>query len=185
MNLDNYQTRWRTGNWMTTAQSLTIPSTINHACSKTTIPKTLYKEDKCEADPTYQASSWTTCKESNQGGHVWGQTLLATPTLPLPTSWGWMKIEDGLHKPNWTTLPEASKACYMSCYHVSAKRVVWDVANARRLHLSAQLCMPMKESVNKLGGVLNNLHGVYNYMYIYVSETTRFFYKINHKELCS
>ena len=52
-----------------------------------------------------------------QGGHVWGQALLATPALPSPTSWGWVKTEDGLYEPNWTNLPEASKACYelVSC----------------------------------------------------------------------
>ena len=52
-----------------------------------------------------------------QGEHVWGQSLLTTPVLPSPTSWGWTKTEDGLYEPNWTTLPEASQVCYelVSC----------------------------------------------------------------------
>ena len=28
-----------------------------------------------------------------QGGHVWGQLLLPSPSLPLPTSWGWIKTK--------------------------------------------------------------------------------------------
>jgi len=52
-----------------------------------------------------------------QGGHVWGQMLQTTPLLPSPTTWGWTKTKDGLYEPLWTTLPEASKACYelLSC----------------------------------------------------------------------
>jgi hypothetical protein len=46
------------------------------------------------------------------------QSLLATPVLPLPTNWGWMKTNDGLYKPYWTTLPEASKGC---CELISCK----------------------------------------------------------------
>ena len=52
-----------------------------------------------------------------QGGYVWGQSLIANPVLPSPTSWGWIKTSDDLYVPNWTILPEASKACYklVSC----------------------------------------------------------------------
>ena len=52
-----------------------------------------------------------------QGGHVWGQTLVPQPVLPSPSSWGWIKTDDGLYEPHWTTLPEASKTCYelISC----------------------------------------------------------------------
>ena len=46
-----------------------------------------------------------------QGGYVWGQSLVASPVLPPPTSWGWMKAVDNSYEPNWTTLPEASAAC--------------------------------------------------------------------------
>ena len=47
-----------------------------------------------------------------QGGYVWGQSLIASPMLPSPISWGWMKTADNIFEPNWTTLPEACKACY-------------------------------------------------------------------------
>ena len=52
-----------------------------------------------------------------QGGYVWGQSLIACPVLPSPTSWGWMKNADDFFEPIWTTLPEASEACYelVSC----------------------------------------------------------------------
>ena len=52
-----------------------------------------------------------------QGGHIWGQSLLPAPIVPSPTSWGWIKGDNGLYEPKWTTLPEASKACYelISC----------------------------------------------------------------------
>ena len=58
-----------------------------------------------------------------QGGYVWGQLLIASPVLPCPISWGWMKTVDNLFEPKWTTLPEASKACYelVSC---KCKKVV-------------------------------------------------------------
>ena len=46
-----------------------------------------------------------------QGGHLWGQTLVASPVLPSPTNWGWMKTTDGMFEPYWSTLPEASKVC--------------------------------------------------------------------------
>ena len=47
----------------------------------------------------------------HQGGHLWGQTLVASPVLPSPTNWGWMKTTDGMFEPYWSTLPEASKVC--------------------------------------------------------------------------
>ena len=46
-----------------------------------------------------------------QGGYLWGQTLVASPVLPSPTNWGWMKTTDGMFEPYWSTLPEASKVC--------------------------------------------------------------------------
>ena len=67
--------------------------------------------------PTRAALEQHLKRAAYQGGHIWGQSLLATPALPLPTNWGWMKTNDGLYEPYWTTLPEASKACYelVSC----------------------------------------------------------------------
>ena len=62
--------------------------------------------------PTRAAVEQHVKRATYQGGHVWGQTLLANPTLPSPTSWGWTKTDDGCFEPYWTALPEASKACY-------------------------------------------------------------------------
>ena len=74
-------------------------------------------ENSLQIPPTRAALEQHVKRATYQGGHIWGQSLLATPALPLPTSWGWMKTEDGLYESNWTTLPEASKACYelVSC----------------------------------------------------------------------
>ena len=46
-----------------------------------------------------------------QGGHIWGQALIPLPDLPSPCSWGWLRTDDGLYEPLWTTLEEASKSC--------------------------------------------------------------------------
>ena len=35
---------------------------------------------------------------------MWGQSLIASPVLPSPTSWGWMKTADNIFEPNWITL---------------------------------------------------------------------------------
>ena len=68
--------------------------------------------------PTKAALEQHVMRATYQGGHVWGKSLLVAPVLPSPTSWGWIKTDDGLYEPNWTTLPEASKAC---CELVSCK----------------------------------------------------------------
>ena len=67
--------------------------------------------------PTKAAREQHIKRTTYQGGHVWGQLLLPSPSLPLPTSRGWIKTTEGIFEPNWTTLPEASKVCYelISC----------------------------------------------------------------------
>ena len=59
-----------------------------------------------------------------QGGHVWGQTLLPTPELPPPSSWGWIKNDEGVYEPHWTKLPIAAHSCYelVSCKKRCVKR---------------------------------------------------------------
>ena len=42
--------------------------------------------------PTSYACLWP-------GSLVWGQLLLASLLLPLPTSWGWIKTTDGVYEP--------------------------------------------------------------------------------------
>ncbi len=75
------------------------------------------KSNVKQIPPTKAALEQHVKRAVYQRGHVWGQTLLTTPSLPSPTSWGWTKTEDGLYEPIWTMLPEASKACYelLSC----------------------------------------------------------------------
>ena len=72
--------------------------------------------------PTKAALEQHVKRATYQGGHVWGQSLLVAPALPLPlplpTSWGLTKTVNGLYEPNWTTLPETSKVC---CELVSCK----------------------------------------------------------------
>ena len=48
---------------------------------------------------------------------VWGQTLLPTPELPPPSSWGWTKNDEGVYEPHWMKLPKAAHSCYalVSC----------------------------------------------------------------------
>lgn len=55
-------------------------------------------------------------RASYQAGHVWGQSIKSSPTLPTPSDWGWQLI-DGLWQPLWITIPEAAKCCpeLLSC----------------------------------------------------------------------
>ena len=50
-------------------------------------------------------------RASFQAGYIWGQALIAKPSLPSPADWGWQKDRDGKWTPLWTTLAEASKEC--------------------------------------------------------------------------
>ena len=44
--------------------------------------------------------------------HVWTHSLLASPALPDPGQWGWVRNgSDSEWKPLWTTLPEAARVC--------------------------------------------------------------------------
>ena len=55
---------------------------------------------------------------------MWGQTLLPMPELPPPSSWGWIKNDEGVYEPHWTKLPRAAHSCYelVSCKKRCAKR---------------------------------------------------------------
>ncbi len=63
--------------------------------------------------PTQAALKQQIVRASYTGGHTWGEDQLtrSNPTLLSPESWGWIKETTGW-KPLWTTLPEASKACW-------------------------------------------------------------------------
>ena len=76
------------------------------------------KEDVCKKSnvklipPARGALEQHLNRATYQGGYIWGQLLLSTPTLPSPTNWGWIKNSSGLYEPNWSKLPDASKVCY-------------------------------------------------------------------------
>ena len=54
-----------------------------------------------------QHTKWATY----QAGYCWGQVMIAAPELPSPSDWGWTRKEPNGWEVNWTTLPEATKAC--------------------------------------------------------------------------
>ena len=63
-----------------------------------------------------------------QAGHIWGQSLIGDPEVPLPDLWGWKRVRDD---PPWTlcwiTLPEAAKVCQeleMSIQKVLYKKIL-------------------------------------------------------------
>ena len=50
--------------------------------------------------PTKAALEEHVKRAAYQGGHVWGQTLLPMPELPPPSSWGWIKNDEGVYEPH-------------------------------------------------------------------------------------
>ena len=61
--------------------------------------------------PTKAALTQHILRAVYQSGHVWNQCLIATPTLPSPTAWGWFELATSGYAPVWSTLPELCKAC--------------------------------------------------------------------------
>ena len=69
-----------------------------------------YGNRKLENIPPSRAALLQNAKRASfQAGHVWGQAMIADPSLPSPSEWGWQKDNDGNWTPLWTTLAEASK----------------------------------------------------------------------------
>ncbi|XP_070183812.1 uncharacterized protein [Littorina saxatilis] len=60
--------------------------------------------------PTSEALLQHARRAVYQGGHIWGQAEVATPSLPNPGDWGWQFV-NGAWQPFWTALDEASKTC--------------------------------------------------------------------------
>ena len=60
--------------------------------------------------PTQDALLQHLLRVGYQAGHVWGQALVQSPTLPNPADYGWMHATDGWQI-NWMTLPPAGMAC--------------------------------------------------------------------------
>ena len=87
--------------------------------------------------PTRAALEQHIKRAAFQGGHIWGQALIPLPDLPSPHSWGWLRTDDGLYEPLWTTLEEASKSYYeLICCGCKKKVVKYD-ASAKRLDCNA------------------------------------------------
>ena len=61
--------------------------------------------------PTKAALIQHTKRATYQAGYCWGQVMIAAPVLPSPSDWGWTRKEPNGWEVNWTTLPEATKAC--------------------------------------------------------------------------
>ena len=64
--------------------------------------------------PTQAALTQHVRRAVYQGGHIWGQALIARPEYPDPSSWGWNKKQSGTSTtwtPLWSTLPPASATC--------------------------------------------------------------------------
>ena len=47
-----------------------------------------------------------------QAGHIWGQSQILKPEVPLPHEWGWVKSDKDGWQPFWMVMPEASKGCH-------------------------------------------------------------------------
>ena len=60
--------------------------------------------------PTEAALLEHTRRAAYRAGHTWGNSIIPSPELPDTSIWGW-KMDNSKLVPNWTKLPEASKAC--------------------------------------------------------------------------
>ena len=61
--------------------------------------------------PTQAALIEHTKRAAYQAGHCWAHVIVAVPELPSLEDWGRKRKEAGGWEVNWTTLPEAAKAC--------------------------------------------------------------------------
>ena len=85
-----------------------------------------------------------------QGGHVWGQTLLPTPELPPPSSWGWIKNDEGVYEPHWTKLPKAAHSCYELVSCKCKKRCVKRCKCKKAALECTALCVCVRGSAHKI-----------------------------------
>ena len=60
--------------------------------------------------PTRDALLQHVKRTAYQAGHIWGQALVPSPTLPSPQDWGWVS-DGGEWRPFWMTLQEITKSC--------------------------------------------------------------------------
>ena len=94
--------------WQTSLTHSYLASLL-HATVTFTISKCCHQCDACA--PAHAALIEHTKRAAYQAGHCWGQVMVAAPELPSPSDWGWKRKDTGWWEANWTTLPEAAKAC--------------------------------------------------------------------------
>ena len=100
--------------------------------------------------PTKAALEEHVKRAAYQGGHVWGQTLLPTPELPPPSSWGWIKNDEGVYEPHWTKLPKAAHSCYELVSCKCKKRCV-KRCNCKKAALECTaVCVCVRGSAHKI-----------------------------------
>ena len=70
------------------------------------------QSDCCSASYSTLAALIEHKRAAYQAGHCWGQMMTPAPKLPSRNDWGWKKKASGKWDVIWTTLPEASEACW-------------------------------------------------------------------------
>ncbi len=83
--------------------------------------------------PTQAALAQHVRRAAFQAGHVWGRSLDSIQELPSASDWGWFRFSDGW-VPNWTSLPEASKAC-SELIRCGCKQACWGLCKYTRANL--------------------------------------------------
>lgn len=74
-------------------------------CKKKNVAVTMH-----DIPPTQDALRQHLLRAVYQGGFVWAQALVPMQTLPEPSDWGWLLVENQW-EPRWMTLPELVKSC--------------------------------------------------------------------------
>ena len=84
--------------------------------------------------PTQAALIQHARRAAHQGGHCWGQTMVAAPELPFPFDWGWMRKDTGDGKfagPLFQKQPRL----VINFSDVGARKGVGETANVSKLPL--------------------------------------------------
>ena len=92
-----------------------------------------YRNRKLENIPPSRAALYQHVKHASfQAGYIWGQALIANPSLPNPGDWGWKKDADDKWTPLWTI--QTSKHCkeLIKIVHITAINALLDTMNAAR-----------------------------------------------------
>ena len=88
------------------------------------------KSRSLENLPPTQAALKEHIKRTSYQSNCWNKALLSKQELPSPADWGWRKDTTGW-EPLWTTISEASQACYKLI------KCAW---MQERVHWTMQVC---------------------------------------------